>query len=48
MVLIPFKARQWFKPTQKERQAEVQRVLIPFKAGQWFKRITTCYAAITG
>ena len=38
MVLIPFKAGQWFKHRQCSATRSPARVLIPFKAGQWFKQ----------
>ena len=37
LVLIPFKAGQWFKLSLHHCNMVVVLVLIPFKAGQWFK-----------
>ena len=37
LVLIPFKAGQWFKPAVFGLYLGAVLVLIPFKAGQWFK-----------
>ena len=37
MVLIPFKAGHWFKPSSLDAKPNLSDVLIPFKAGHWFK-----------